>query len=131
MLDIRYLRENFEAAEAALSNRSGAVDLSAFKELDQSRRELLSESETLKAEKNRVSALIGKTKDKSTVQTEIAQMKEVSARIKELDDQLAQTEDELNALLMGCAEHSARTLSGRHVGRRQPGSPDLGREACF
>ncbi len=101
MLDIRYLRENFEAAEAALSNRSGAVDLSAFKELDQSRRELLSESETLKAEKNRVSALIGKTKDKSTVQTEIAQMKEVSARIKELDDQLAQTEDELNALLMG------------------------------
>ncbi len=101
MLDIRYLRENFEEAEAALANRSGEIDLSAFKDLDQGRRGLLSESETLKAEKNRVSALIGKTKDKSTVQAEIAQMKEVSARIKELDDKLAQTEEELNALLMG------------------------------
>lgn len=101
MLDIRYLRENFEAAQQALSNRSGSVDLSGFTALDQQRRDLLSESESLKAEKNRVSALIGKTKDKSQVQTEIAQMKEVSARIKELDDQLRNVEDELNALLMG------------------------------
>ncbi len=101
MLDIRYLRENFEAARQALANRSGSVDLSGFISLDQRRRELLSESETLKAEKNRVSALIGKTKDKSQVQGEIAQMKDVSARIKDLDGQLAVVEEELNALLMG------------------------------
>ena len=101
MLDIRYLRENFEAAQQALSHRSGSVDLSGFTTLDQQRRDLLSESEGLKAEKNQVSALIGKTKDKSQVQTEIAQMKEVSAQIKELDDQLRSVEDDLNALLMG------------------------------
>ncbi len=101
MLDIRYLRENFEAAQQALSNRSGSVDLSGFTTLDQRRRDLLSESESLKAEKNRVSALIGKTKDKSQVQNEIAEMKTVSARIKELDDELSNVEEELNALLMG------------------------------
>ena len=101
MLDIRYLRENFEAAQQALSNRSGSVDLSGFTALDQRRRDLLSESESLKAEKNRVSALIGKTKDKSQVQNEIAEMKTVSARIKELDDELSNVEEELNALLMG------------------------------
>jgi seryl-tRNA synthetase len=101
MLDIKYLRDNFEAAEKALAKRSGNIDLSAFKDLDLKRRELLSESESLKAEKNRVSALIGKTKDKSQVVDEIAQMKQVSARIKEMDEQLGQTEEQLSTLLMG------------------------------
>ncbi len=101
MLDIRYLRENFDAAAKALANRSGAIDLSAFSGLDQQRRELLSEAEALKAEKNKVSALIGKTKDKSQVQDEIVRMKEVSSRIKELDDQLRSVEEQLNELLMG------------------------------
>ncbi|WP_029915274.1 serine--tRNA ligase [Pelobacter seleniigenes] len=101
MLDIRYLRENFDAAAKALANRSGAIDLSAFSGLDQQRRDLLTEAEALKAEKNKVSALIGKTKDKSQVQDEIVRMKEVSSRIKELDDQLRNVEEQLNELLMG------------------------------
>ncbi len=101
MLDIRYLRENFAAAEKALAARGGGVDLSGFQQLDQQRRELLSEGETLKAEKNKVSALIGKTKDKSQVQGEIARMKEVSVRIKELDDQLRGVEEQLSEILMG------------------------------
>ena len=101
MLDIRYLRENFDAAQAALAQRGGNIDLSGFLALDRQRRELLGESEGLKAEKNKVSEIIGRTKDKSQVQGEIARMKEVSARIKELDDQLAQVEEQLGELLMG------------------------------
>lgn len=101
MLDIKYLRDNFEAAEQALATRSGSVDLSGFKQLDLQRRELLSEAENLKAEKNKVSALIGQTKDKSQVQGEIARMKEVSAQIKTLDDQLREVEEQLSELMMG------------------------------
>ncbi len=101
MLDIKYLRENFAAAGKALATRSGSVDLSSFKQLDQQRRDLLSEVEALKAEKNIVSALIGKTKDKSQVQGEIARMKEVSQQIKGLDDQLRSVEEQLSELLMG------------------------------
>lgn len=101
MLDIKYLRENFEVAQKALATRSGAIDLSGFKTLDQQRRELLGEVETLKAEKNSVSALIGRTRDKSQVQDEIARMKEVSAQIKVLDDQLRSVEIQLSELLMG------------------------------
>jgi seryl-tRNA synthetase len=100
MLDIKYLRENLAAATAALANRSGEVDLSTFSGLDLRRRELLGEGETLKAEKNRVSALIGQTKDKSQVRTEIEQMKEVSTRIKQIDDELRGVEEELQALLL-------------------------------
>lgn len=101
MLDIKYLRENFDAAEKALATRGGGIDISAFKTLDLQRRELLGQAETLKAEKNTVSGLIGRTKDKSQVQGEIARMKEVSAQIKELDDQLRAVEVQLNELLMG------------------------------
>lgn len=101
MLDIRYLRENFEVAQAALARRGGTIDLSGFAALDLKRRELLGESEGLKAEKNKVSDIIGRTKDKSQVQGEIARMKEVSARIKALDDTLNGVEEQLNELLMG------------------------------
>ncbi|MCK4691146.1 MAG: serine--tRNA ligase, partial [Desulfuromonadales bacterium] len=101
MLDIKYLRENFAAAEKALATRNGSIDLSGFQQLDQQRRELLSEGEALKAEKNKVSALIGRTRDKSQVQGEIARMKEVSARIKQLDDLLRVVEEQLSDLLMG------------------------------
>ncbi|WP_020674804.1 serine--tRNA ligase [Geopsychrobacter electrodiphilus] len=100
MLDIKYLRENLAAATASLANRSGEVDLSAFTGLDLRRRELLGEGEALKAEKNRVSALIGQTRDKSQVQSEIVQMKEVSARIKQIDEELRLVEEELQALLL-------------------------------
>jgi seryl-tRNA synthetase len=100
MLDLKFVRENFAEAERRLATRGGAVDLSAFSDLDTRRRNLLGETESLKAEKNQVSALIGKTKDKSQVQGEIARMKEVSARIKDLDDELKQVEGDLRNLLM-------------------------------
>lgn len=100
MLDIKYLRDNLEQAEKALATRGGTFDLSGFRALDLQRRERLNEVEALKAEKNKVSALIGKTKDKNQVQDEIAKMKNVSAHIKELDDQLRDIEEQLHSQLM-------------------------------
>jgi len=100
MLDLKYLRDNLDEAERRLATRGAAVNLAAFRELDRRRRELLGETEALKAEKNRVSALIGQTRDKSQVQGEIARMKEVSARIKALDDELKGVEEELQGLLL-------------------------------
>lgn len=100
MHDLKYLRDNIDLAEARLAARGGAVDLSAFRDFDRRRRDLLGESETLKAEKNRVSALIGQTKDKSQLQGEILRMKEVSARIKTLEDELKGVEEGLNQLLL-------------------------------
>jgi seryl-tRNA synthetase len=100
MLDLKFLRDNLDEVERRLATRGGAVDLGTFRELDNSRRSLLSEAESLKAERNQVSALIGRTKDKSQVQGEIARMKDVSARIKELDEELRQVEESLKGLLL-------------------------------
>jgi seryl-tRNA synthetase len=100
MLDLKFLRDNLDQVERRLATRGGAVDLGPFRTLDERRRGLLSEAEGLKAERNQVSALIGRTKDKSAVQEEIARMKNVSARIKELDEELRQVEDDLKEMLL-------------------------------
>ena len=100
MLDLKYLRDNLEEAQRRLATRGEEANLAAFTDLDRRRRELLGESEALKAEKNRVSAIIGQTKDKGQVQGEIARMKEVSAQIKTLDDELKTVEENLQGLLL-------------------------------
>jgi seryl-tRNA synthetase len=100
MLDLKFLRDNLDEVERRLATRGGAVDLGAFRDLDDRRRGLLSEAESLKAERNQVSALIGRTRDKSQLQGEIVRMKDVSTRIKELDEELRQVEDSLKGLLL-------------------------------
>ncbi|PLX81347.1 MAG: serine--tRNA ligase [Desulfuromonas sp.] len=100
MLDIKFLRDHLDEVEHRLKTRGEAIDLGDFRRLDDSRRQLLGEAESLKAERNQVSALIGKTKDKSQVQHEIARMKTVSGRIKELDDELRQIEENLSERLL-------------------------------
>lgn len=100
MLDLKYLREHLDQVEQRLQLRGGELNLSGFRQLDQRRRSLLQEAETLKAERNQVSALIGRTQDKSQVQGEISRMKEVSSRIKDLDGELKAAEDALQGLLL-------------------------------
>ncbi len=100
MFDVKYLRDNQEQARDRLASRGDEIDLTSFADLDARRRALLGEGETLKAERNKVSALIGKTKDKSQVQGEITRMKEVSSRIKTLDEELRGVGDELKGLLL-------------------------------
>lgn len=100
MLDIRYIRENLEEVEARLKTRGSGVDLSGFRELDGRRRGLLQEAETLKALRNRVSDEISRVKDKSQVQGQIAEMREVSQKVKVLDEELRVLEEQLSAFLL-------------------------------
>jgi seryl-tRNA synthetase len=100
MLDSKFLRDNLETVDARLKTRGGSLDLSAFRELDSRRRELLQQSEELKALRNRVSDEISKIKDKSQAQTQITEMREVGGRIKALDEELKVIEESLEQLLM-------------------------------
>ncbi|MCL2761322.1 MAG: serine--tRNA ligase [Desulfuromonadales bacterium] len=100
MIDIRYLRENSAEAEERLRTRGEGVDLQLFKELDSRRRDMLQEAESLKALRNRVSEEISKVKDKSLVQDKITEMRSVSQRIKEMDEELNQLEEKVTDFLM-------------------------------
>ena len=100
MLDIKYIRENLDEAERRLRTRGGESYLDGFRELDEGRRTLLRESETLKALRNSVSDLIGRTKDKSQVQDKILEMREVSQKIKALDDELSLVDEQLGSFML-------------------------------
>jgi len=100
MLDMKFIRENPDEAEQRLSTRGGASYLDGFRELDQERRNLLHANETLKAERNRVSDEIGRVKDKSQVQDQILQMRAVSQKIKEQDEELKLLEEKLQSFML-------------------------------
>ena len=100
MLDMKYIRENLDEAERRLRTRGGASYLDGFRELDERRRTLLKEGEALKALRNSVSDEIGRTKDKSLVQDKILEMREVSQKIKGLDEELGQVDDQLLTFLL-------------------------------
>ena len=100
MLDSKFLRENLETVEARLKTRGGTVDLGGFRTLDARRRELLRQSEELKALRNRVSEEISRIRDKSQAQVQITEMREVGVRIKALDEELKWVEEELELFLL-------------------------------
>jgi seryl-tRNA synthetase len=100
MLDSKFLRENLETVEARLKTRGGTVDLGGFRTLDTRRRELLRQSEELKALRNRVSDEISRIRDKSQAQVQIAEMREVGVRIKALDEELKGVDEELELFLL-------------------------------
>ena len=100
MLDIRLFRENPDVVREALRTRQvddSVVD--ALARLDERRRQILSEVEELKAERNTVSKEIGKMKDAETRNAKIAAMREVGDKIKGMDGELREVDAELTSTL--------------------------------
>lgn len=53
MLDIKFIRENKDKVKEAIKNRNLNLDIDEMLNLDEERRKLLVEAETLKAQKNK------------------------------------------------------------------------------
>jgi seryl-tRNA synthetase len=101
MLDIKYLRQNIDFVSGKMRERGQAMNLERFIALDAERRDIIQEVEGLRSERNTVSKQIGeKKKNREDAADIIARMGEVSTRIKELDETLKQTDDELQAIMM-------------------------------
>lgn len=101
MIDIKLIRENYEEVEKALANRKEDFDLSNFKELDDKRRALLSQVEQLKSEQNKASKEIPiMKKDGKNTDSLMAEMKELSLKIKELDIEVSEVEKLLNDFML-------------------------------
>jgi len=101
MLDIKYIRENPEIVKQGIINKNEKDRVDEILALDEKRRKIISEAEELKAQKNQVSSKIPLMKKSGEDTTQIfAEMKIVSDKISELDNQLKNIEDELNALLL-------------------------------
>ncbi|WP_079504127.1 serine--tRNA ligase [Mesobacillus jeotgali] len=102
MLDVKYLRANFEEVKQKLQHRGeDLTDFGKFEDLDVKRRELILEAEQLKSRRNEVSQQVAQLKrEKQDADHLIAEMREVGDKIKVLDDQLREVEEELENLML-------------------------------
>lgn len=100
MIDIELIREHPQAVKDGMVKRgmdSEPVDDAA--RLDARRRELLTEVEALKAERNTVSKEIGAMKDEAEREKKIKAMRAVGDKIDALDAELAEVEEQFNAMM--------------------------------
>jgi len=101
MLDLKFVRENFERVTQMLENRRVDMDLTRFQELDQKRRSLLTEVEQLKHRRNVASEQISLAKKEKRDTSElIDDMRLVSQDIRALDQELTDIEQALREILL-------------------------------
>ncbi|MGI6733334.1 MAG: serine--tRNA ligase [Anaerovoracaceae bacterium] len=102
MLDIKRLREDFEAVKQKVESRGqGDFGLDRVMDLDAKRRGLLAEVEAKKNRQNLDSKQIPKLKKEGKDVTDLmAEMKALSEEIKQMDAQVAMIEEELQKALL-------------------------------
>ena len=102
MLDIKYVRENLDAVDAACESRNATWNRARFCELDDARREIIGEVEALQAARNAASKEIGllmregKREEADAAKELVAQNKD---RISELEHERNEVEAELTDLV--------------------------------
>jgi seryl-tRNA synthetase len=90
MHDLSYFREHLDIFAEMAKKRCLTLDLDSFRVFDKERRELITATEQLKAQRNKASDEIARLKkEKQNADTLIAEMKQVSERIKQSDEQIA------------------------------------------
>jgi seryl-tRNA synthetase len=101
MLDLGYVRDHLDAIEKMSRDRGVAIDLAHFRAIDTERRQLITQTERLKAERNNASGEIVQLKKSGQDASGIlARMKEVSEEIKRDDDRITLVDDALKSFLL-------------------------------
>src|SRR3989338_10049633 len=100
MLDPKLIRNNPDAVKKGLKNRKADTFLvERFLAIDEEWRKLIIEVDELKAKRNTVSDQVGKMKKNGEAADDIiAEMKGLSTKIKELDEEQKKVEQRLNAI---------------------------------
>ena len=98
MLSLKFIRENTDLVRAALQTKHDTAPIDEILSLDDQRRRLLSEVESLRALRNQTSQQISTMRVKPPELIE--KMRQVGDRIKSLDAETSEVERKLNQLLL-------------------------------
>ncbi len=98
MISIELIRQNPDAVKEAMRKRDAEVPIDRILELDRIRRSIISETDTLRARRNEVSRQMGRSKERP--QQLIEEMRSVGRRIRDLEDSLRDTDNELDSLML-------------------------------
>lgn len=101
MLDIRLIREQPDLVRSGIRRRGDdPMQVDQILAVDERRRALLKDAETLKATRNTASKAIGKLKDAAEREAQVAEMRAVGDQITVLDRQLAEFDAEFSRLML-------------------------------
>ncbi len=99
MLDSKFIRENPDLIREAAQNKKFEVDVDRILALDEKRRALIHESETLRAKQKQGSKDLGKLKGDDK-QAALEELKQMSERFKTLNDELRNVEADYDELML-------------------------------
>ncbi len=96
MLSLSFIRDHPDQVKDGARKKGEAAPVDNILELDAERRELLTTLENLKADQNRRSAAMAKTRDQAAIE----EVRRIKDEAKVLEQRLAPIDDKLNALLL-------------------------------
>ncbi len=111
MLDLGFVREHPETIEKMARDRGITLDLAPFREIDTERRKIITETERMKADRNKASEQIARLKRSSTgasgsaaggdaLSEILAHMKEMAEEIKRNDERIGELDEKLRQFML-------------------------------
>ncbi|MDH5181246.1 MAG: serine--tRNA ligase [Gammaproteobacteria bacterium] len=102
MLDTRLIRNELNTVVAKLARRGFQIDQAALQALEDKRKTIQAETQTLQAERNSKSKNIGKVKAQGgDIQPLLDEVADLGDKLKAAETALSELQDELNNILMG------------------------------
>jgi seryl-tRNA synthetase len=99
MLDAAFIRENLDAVKANCKNRNVTADVDRVVALDDQRKRLAQETQTLQKRQNEISKLIPIEKDKDKKQALIQEGRDLREKVGQLEARSREVEEQLRAVL--------------------------------
>src|SRR5262249_43946729 len=99
MLDAQFIRDNLDAVKANCRNRNVTADVDRVVVLDDERKRLVQETQTLQQRQNEISKLIPKEKDKDKKQAFIQEGRELRDKVGALEGKIKEVEQALREVL--------------------------------
>jgi len=91
MHDLNYFRDHLDVFAEMAKKRGAVLDVDAFRKFDKERRELITENEGRKAQRNKASDEIARRKKaREEVAADLTDLKNLSTQIKEADEKIAE-----------------------------------------
>jgi seryl-tRNA synthetase len=100
MLDVQFIRENLDAVKTNSRNRNVKADVDPVIQLDDDRKHLIQETQTIQQRKNEIDKQIPKEKDTAKKQALIQEGRLLREKVTHLEEQSTNVERDLKALLL-------------------------------
>lgn len=101
MLDLKFIRSNADLVKAAVANKNEKADIDAILAMDEQRRKLQFDFDTLKARQNQVSQEIAARKRaKEDASQLLDEMAAVAEQVKGINQELSEVNSHLDAMLL-------------------------------